>query len=102
MRAEAERVLEEQNKALNDDQKEELKKKLAHLKLTSRWLPDSALTTYFGMPAFHAYGNGNTKPTYGGTMYGQHMKSHNVNPHSGTNKPEFTQVHGRALLGGTV
>ena len=30
------------------------------------------------------------------------MKSHNINPHSGTNRPEFSQVHGRALLGGTV
>ena len=60
MRAEAEKAREEQDKNLSTEQKEELKKKLADLKLTSRWLPDSALTTYFGIPAFHSYGNGNT------------------------------------------
>jgi hypothetical protein len=43
---------------------------LKDLKLSSRWLPDSALTTYFGKPAFHAYGNGNTNPTVGGGIYG--------------------------------
>jgi hypothetical protein len=70
MKAEAAAVLEEQNRALTDEQRKELKDKLADLKLTSRWLPDSALTTYFGIPAFHAYGNANTKPTYGGAVYG--------------------------------
>lgn len=75
---------------------------MKELKKCSRWLPDSALTTYFGKPAFHAYGNGNTDPTYGGSMYGQYLLTHNINPHSGGNKPEFSQVHGRAMLGGTV
>ena len=75
---------------------------MKHLKLTSRWLSDSALTTYFGKPAFHTYGNANTKPTVGGAMYGAYLKTFNINPHSGGNKPEFSQVHGRALLGGTV
>lgn len=87
---------------LSDEQKAELEKKLKDLKLSSRWLPDSAMTTYFGKPAFHAYGNGNTKPTFGGTIYGQYMKTHNINPHSGGNKPQYSQVHGRALLGGTI
>jgi hypothetical protein len=40
------------------------------MKHVSRWLPDSAITTYFGKPAFHPYGNGNTNPTVGGTVYG--------------------------------
>ena len=70
--------------------------------MTSRWLPDSALTTYFGKPAFHPYGHANTNPSNGGAVYGQYMKTFNVNPHSGGNKPEFSQVHGRTLLGGTV
>ena len=48
----------------------ELKDKLANLKLTSRWLPDSSITTYFGKPAFCAYGYGNTEPTFGGAIYG--------------------------------
>lgn len=30
------------------------------------------------------------------------MKTFNVNPHAGGNKPEFSQVHGRTLLGGTI
>jgi len=75
---------------------------MRELKLTSRWLPDSALTTYFGKPAFHAYGHANTKPSAGGAVYGQYLKTFNVNPHAGGNKPEYSQVHGRTLLGGTV
>jgi hypothetical protein len=69
------------------------------MKTTSRWLPDSALTTYFGKPAFHAYGNGNTNPTNGGTIYGNYLKTHNLNPHSGDNQPEFRQVFDRAVIG---
>ena len=60
------------------------------LKLKSRWLPDSAQTTYFGKPVFHAYGNGNVKPTGNRVCYGDHMKTHNINPHSGGNKPKFS------------
>lgn len=67
------------------------------MKHTSRWLPDSAITTYFGKPAFHPYGNGNTNPAVGGTIYGQYMKSHNINPHSGGNQPEYKQVFKTAL-----
>lgn len=100
--AEAQRILEQQQRELNEDQRKELNAKLKDLKLCSRWLPDSSMTTYFGKPAFHAYGNANTKPTAGGTVYGQYMKTYNINPHSGGNCPEYTQVHGRALLGGTV
>ena len=97
---ERERLLAEQE--LTDDQKKEIKEKLDYLKLCSRWLPDSSMTTYFGKPAFHAYGNGNTNPTSKGTCYGDHMKTHNVNPHSGGNRPKNSQVYGRAMLGGTV
>lgn len=79
-----------------------MQEKMKELKKCSRWLPDSALTTYFGKPAFHAYGNGNTDPTYGGSVYGQYLLTHNINPHAGGNQPEFNQVHGRAMLGGTV
>jgi hypothetical protein len=66
--------------------------------LDGRLLPNSAYTTYFGKPAFHAYGNGNTKPTYGGLNYGQYMKTHNINPHSGDNKPEYQQVYTHAMM----
>jgi hypothetical protein len=69
------------------------------MKTTGRWMPDSAITTYFGKPVFHAYGNGNTDPIVGGTVYGDYMKTHNVNPHSGSNNPEFKQVYTRAIIG---
>jgi len=75
---------------------------MKELKLTSRFLTDSATTTYFGLPAFHAYGNANTRPAYGGAVYGDYLKTYNINPHSGGNKPEYSQIYGRALLGGTV
>ena len=55
------------------------------------------MTTYFGKPAFHAYGNGNTKPTNGGLLYGSYLKTHNINPHSGDNKPDHIQIYGRAM-----
>lgn len=46
---------------LTDEQKQEILKLYEQLKKNSRWLPDSALTTYYGKPAFHAYGNANTQ-----------------------------------------
>ena len=67
---EAKRIMDEQNKCLTDDQRKELDKKMKELKLCSRWLPDSSMTTYFGKPAFFAYGNGNTRPASGGAIYG--------------------------------
>jgi hypothetical protein len=50
--------------------KTNIEKRLADLNSTTRWLPDSAFTTYFGKPAFHAYGKANVNPTVGGTVYG--------------------------------
>lgn len=37
---------------------------------TTRWLPNSAFTTYFGRPAFENYGRGNVNPPIGGCVYG--------------------------------
>ena len=85
-------------KNLSKEQQAELKKKLYDLKLGSRELSDSAIYTYFGKPVFHAYGNGNTRPV----SATENLKTHNINPHSGGNKPKFSQVHGRAMLGGTI
>ena len=62
-------------------------------------MSDSALTTYFGKPAFHNYGSHNVAPSSGGLVYGEYMKTHNVNPHSGPNKPACQQVYKRALRG---
>lgn len=69
------------------------------MKMKGRLLPDSAHTTYFGRPAWHAYGNANTKPAQGGLIYGDYMKTHNINPHSGANKPECAQIYARAQRG---
>lgn len=67
---------------------------------TTRWLPDSAFTTYFGKPAFHTYGRGNTEPTVGGINYGHSMLTHNINAECGENPPLYQQVYDSALRGG--
>jgi len=65
---------------------------------TTRWLPNSAFTTYFGKPAFENYGYGNTKPVYGGLFYGNYMLSHNMNPIDGANNPPEKQVYSSAMM----
>ena len=65
---------------------------------TTRWLPNSAFTTYFGKPAFENYGYGNTNPVYGGLFYGNYMLTHNINPIDGENKPDTKQVYSSAML----
>ena len=79
-----------------------MEKRMKDLKLQGRLLPDSAMTTYFGKPAFHTYGNGNTRPTNGGLLYGSYLKTHNINPHSGDNKPDHIQIYGHAMMNPTV
>lgn len=65
---------------------------------TTRWLPNTSFTTFFGKPAFENYGFGNTKPTYGGLFYGNYMLSHNINPVDGENLPEEKQVYASCML----
>lgn len=72
--------------------------RIKKMKETTRWLPDSAFTTYFGRPAFCNYGRGNVNPTYGGLMYGSYMTSHNIGPHEGDNNPKYQQVYEAAEL----
>ena len=55
---------------LTKEEKRSIREKMKKLKLEGRLLPDSSMTTYFGKPAFHAYGNGNTRPASGGVVYG--------------------------------
>ena len=59
----------------------------------TRWLPNSAFQTYFGKPAFENYGFANTNPSWGGPIYGEYLKSHNINPQRGDNTPEADQVY---------
>jgi len=73
------------------------KERIKILNETTRWLPNSAFYTYFGRPPFANYGFGNTNPTIGGTVYGDYMKTHNVNPHRGKS-PLYKQVYARADL----
>jgi len=77
------------------------KDRIKRLNETTRWLPNSAFKTYFGRPPFENYGRGNINPTVGGSIYGDYLKSHNVNPHSGANKPEFKQVYTQADFAAT-
>ena len=98
----AQEIAEESKKrpksaALKKLQKADMEKRMHELKLKGRLLADSSLTTYFGKPAFHSYGNGNTKPTNGGLLYGSYLKTHNINPHSGDNKPDHIQIYEAAM-----
>ena len=72
--------------------------RLKKLYNTTRWLPNSAFTTYFGKPAFENYGYGNTNPVYGGLFYGNYMLSHNMNPIDGDNHPPEKQVYSSAMM----
>lgn len=73
-----------------------LKLKNAEINATTRWLADSSFTTYFGKPAFHAYGKGNINPT------NNHQKflTHNINGVTGKQKAQFQQVYDSAMIKG--
>lgn len=62
-----------------------LKLKTAEINATTRWLADSSFTTYFGKPAFHAYGKGNINPTNNHQKY----LTHNINGVTGKQKAQF-------------
>lgn len=77
-----------------------MKRRRSQFLNSTRWLPDSSFTTYFGKPAFHAYGKGNTNPTVGGVNYGHNMLSHNINAECGDHPPLYQQVYDSALKAG--
>lgn len=79
-----------------------MKKRKSTFNNTTRWLPDSSFTTYFGKPAFHTYGKGNVQPTVGGINYGQNLLTHNINAECGDNPPLYQQVYDSALSKGLV
>ena len=60
-------------------QQKALYQKQQEFNSTTRWLADSAFTTYYGKPAFHAYGKGNTKPVNQNLK----MMTHNINACTG-------------------
>ena len=53
----------------------------------------SRLSKFTGTrPAFCNYGQGNISPTSGGVVYGDYLRSFNVNPQAGQNRPPRSQV----------
>ena len=82
-------------KSVRERNKREKARKKNFLK-NSRQRPDTAYQTYLGKPAFANYGNANVNPSNGGTVYGQYMKTHNINPHRADNNPKHPQVYERA------
>ena len=73
-----------------------LKAKISQLNATTRWLADSAFTTYYGKPAFHAYGKGNVNPTNENSKF----LTHNINGVTGKQKAKYKQVYDSALIKG--
>lgn len=67
----------------------------------SRWIPNTSFQTYFGKPAFENYGNKNNNVPWATLSYGNHLKSHNINPQRIPNKPEFEQVYKSAQIAST-
>lgn len=77
-------------------QERALKVKEAEINATTRWLADSSFTTYFGKPAFHAYGKGNVNPT----NPTQKLLTHNINGCTGRQGSKYQQVYDTAYAAG--
>ncbi|CAK91390.1 unnamed protein product (macronuclear) [Paramecium tetraurelia] len=89
----------------NPEDAEKLKRRKERIKKfqgETRWIADSAFTTYFGKPAWGPYGYNNVNPTVGGMIYGQHLLSHNVQPHRNKNDPFYIQTYQNALRKGAA
>ena len=48
--------------------------------LFSRTFPDTKFWKKFRKPVFHSYGRNNTRPTFGGSVWGGYMLSFNIGP----------------------
>ncbi|CAD8184233.1 unnamed protein product [Paramecium octaurelia] len=89
----------------NPEDAEKLKRRKERIKKfqgETRWIADSAFTTYFGKPAWGPYGYNNVNPAVGGIIYGQHLLSHNVQPHRNKNDPYYIQTYQNALRKGAA
>ncbi|CAD8178218.1 unnamed protein product [Paramecium pentaurelia] len=89
----------------NPEDAEKLKRRKERIKKfqgETRWIADSAFTTYFGKPAWGPYGYNNINPAVGGIIYGQHLLSHNVQPHRNKNDPFYIQTYQNALRKGAA
>lgn len=83
----------------DEAEREAVLQRTEEIRSRGRLMPDSSLTTYFGKPAWHTYGRGNLNPAQGGLVYGDYLKSHNINPHSGANMPPTVQGFERTMRG---
>jgi len=91
-KSEKSRATTKSKKVLTAAQKKaakEMAKRKSEFNNTTRWLPDSSFTTYFGKPAFHTYGKGNVKPVVGGVNYGHNLLTHNINAECGNHPPLY-------------
>ena len=76
----------------NDQDQREIEARLARIEkfgAVTRDLPNSGWTTYYGKPAFEAYGRGSSC---------SQLISYNVMPHKGANNPKTIQSHYAALI----
>lgn len=55
------------------------------------------MKTYYGKAPFDNYGRANTKSKLDGFLYGNYLKSFNVNPHQGENYPQYYQTYNNTL-----
>ena len=53
----------------------------------SRTLPNSKFQNFYQRSALENYGSANTKEVIGGVIYGNNLRSFNVNPHDYQNNP---------------
>ncbi len=74
-----------------------MEKYIEELRPYTRGLSNTKFQDYFGKAAPECYGRANTNEPIGGIIYGNHLKTFNVNPHVYTNKPEYYQTHTTAI-----
>ena len=63
----------------------------------TREFPNSKFQSYYGRAAVETYGRANTNEPIGGIIYGNHLKTFNINPHCYTNDQKYYQTHTTAL-----
>jgi hypothetical protein len=63
----------------------------------SRTLTDSKFQQFYQKSAPLAYGNANTNQLTGGVIYGNNLRTFNVNPHDYQNNPKYYQSYSTSL-----
>jgi hypothetical protein len=68
------------------------------LKNQSRYLSNTAFRKYFDRQCFENYGNQNVHHKGDGFVYGNYLKTYNINPHTGNNMPNNQETFYHALV----